>query len=119
MNFSEKAVSVRASVTATNQSINNTDVYNELLLQGIQSISPTGANTNTASAYTVSSTGNVIAGYVSVSLTTSATFSGTILGVTIAPNTTININAESGATLGTILYTVIAGSINIITLQRP
>lgn len=119
MNFLEKAASVRGSVTSTNNSINNTDVYDELILQSLNAISPTGANTNTAAANIAVASGSVALGFVSVSFITSATFTGTILGATIAANTTVNISAESGATLNELLYTITSGSITILTLSRP
>ena len=119
MNFSEKAASVRASVTATNNSINNTDVYNELLLEALDGISPSGGNTNSLSITIATGNGTTSEGSVSVSFITDSAFIGTIQGSTIAASTTINLTAENGATLQPIAYEVTAGTLTILFLNRP
>lgn len=43
MNFTEKEIEVRNSVVNTNNSVNNTDVYNELILQTLEALTPTPA----------------------------------------------------------------------------
>jgi len=119
MDFSTKLAITRAYTVGNQNGVDAQEVYDEAILQALQGISPTGANTNTASSIVAVATGSVIAGYVSVSFVTSSTFSGTILGSTIGANTTINITAETGATLTAMNYTITTGSITIITLQRP
>ena len=119
MNFQSKAVSVRASVTNTENSVNNTDVYNELLLQALNAISPSGGGTNSVTAETTAASGSTISGLVGVSFITDSTFTGFIAGATIAANTTVNITPEVGATLSAIAYIVTTGNITIVKLNRP
>jgi hypothetical protein len=119
MNFATKLAQTR-NYTQTNQNgVDSQEVYNEALLDSINKISPNGLNTNTATAEVAVAPGSVPLGFVGVSFSTDATFVGTILGATIAANTTVNINAEIGATLTEINYTVTAGSVLIIKLARP
>lgn len=119
MNFATKLSQTRTYTTTNQNGVDSQEVYNEAILQSLDAISPTGAGTNTAAASVAVASGSVAAGFISVSFITDATFSGTILGATIAASTTINISAESGATLTELLYTIAAGSITILTLKRP
>jgi len=119
MNFAQKLSQTRAFTTTNQQGVDSQEVYNEGILQSLDKISPSGANTNTAAASVAVASGSVPLGFVSVSFITSATFTGTILGATIGANITINISAENGATLNELLYTISAGSITILTLARP
>lgn len=119
LTFAEKLAQTR-TYTQTNQTgVDSQEVYNEAILDSINKISPNGTNTNTAQASVAITTGTVSSGFVSVSLTTSSTFSGTILGAAVDPNTSINLNAEIGARLLPVAYTIITGSILIVTISRP
>jgi hypothetical protein len=119
MNFATKLAQTRVYTTTNQGGVDSQEVYNEAILQSLDAISPTGGNTNTAEANVVVGSGSVAAGFVSVSFVTDAAFVGTILGATIAANTTINITAETGALLTGLLYTITAGSMTILTLDRP
>ncbi len=119
MNFATKLAQTRVYTTTNQGGVDSQEVYNEAILQSLDAISPTGAGTNTAAASIAVASGSVPLGFVSVSFITDAAFSGTILGVTIAASTTVNISAESGATLNELLYTIAAGTITILTLARP
>jgi hypothetical protein len=120
MNFTEKAAIVRTTVKYTNNSINNTDVYNELILEALNGISPTGENTNSLSiTFATAGSGSTSEGSVSVSFITSSDFVGTIQASTIPASTTINLSAENGATLQPIAYTVTTETLTILFLNRP
>ena len=119
MNFNQKAAIVRTTVKDTNNSINNTDVYNELILEALDGISPTGENTNSLSVTVATGNGSTSEGSVSVSFITSSDFVGTIQASTIPASTTINLSAENGATLQPIAYTVTTGTLTILFLNRP
>lgn len=119
LTFAEKLSQTR-TYTQTNQTgVDSQEVYNEAILDSINKISPNGTNTNTAQATTAITTGTVNSGFVSVSFVTSSDFVGTILGATVAANTSVNISAEVGARLLPLNYTITTGSILIITLARP
>jgi len=59
--------------------------------------------------------GSVAAGYTSVTMTTSADFAGTILGLAVAASTTYTFSSN-GNPLSAIAYTRSAGSITIIAM---
>lgn len=114
MNFQSKAVSVRASVTNTENSVNNTDVYNELLLQEIESSAPASAVQNVETqVYTVGAA-SIPAGLYSLSLILSSAFTGTVQGVSFDAGTIINLTAKS--TLGVVNLNVTAGTITAVKL---
>ena len=69
-----------------------------------------------ASVDTVTGTGEIPAGFVSVSFTTSSDFVGSIYGNNVPADTIMNITAEQGKLLGSAPYIVVGGSIFIVTL---
>jgi hypothetical protein len=69
-----------------------------------------------AAVNTVTGTGEIPAGFVSVSFTTSSDFVGSIYGNSVPADTIMNITAEQGKVLGAAPYVVIGGSIFIVTL---
>lgn len=71
--------------------------------------------TKTPAMTNVTSSGTVAAGYSSVTMTTSADFAGTILGLAVAASTTYTFSSN-GNPLSAIAYTRSAGSITIIAI---
>jgi hypothetical protein len=59
--------------------------------------------------------GTVAAGFTSVSFLPLTGFTGTIDGATVDANSAINFEADAGAVLEAIPYTVTAGSLTIFT----
>lgn len=74
---------------------------------------PSGSQTASASIVTDSTGSPVAAGATEITFTTNSSFAGTILGVTRNPSTVYVLDATAGKTLGSILYTVTAGSMTI------
>jgi hypothetical protein len=119
MDFSTKLAQTRVYTTTNQNGVDSQEVYNEAILQALDGISPTGANTNSVTAQVVTGSGNTVGGILSASFITDASFVGTIAGATISASTTINITAENGATLQPIAYTVTAGSMIVLILNKP
>lgn len=119
LTFDQKLSQTR-TYTQTNQlGVDSQEVYNEAILQALNSISPIGTYTNGLTITVANTSGTTVANNVSVSFITDSTFVGTIQGASIPANTTVNITAEAGATLQAIAYTVTAGSVTILVLNRP
>jgi hypothetical protein len=122
MNFATKLAQTRVYTTTNQGGVDSQEVYNEGILQALDEINadiPSLFSENLAQAQIVTTSGTITgAAFFSISLITSNDFVGTILGVTIAANTTINLTAESGATFTEILYTITTGTITILTLTR-
>lgn len=114
MNFQQKAISVRAAVTDTNNSVNNTDVYNELLLEAIEQTAPASTTQLVETEVYAVGINSIPEGYYSVSLILGPTFTGTIQGVSFSANTVINMTAKN--VLGTINFEVTAGTLTAIKL---
>jgi len=119
LTFNQKLAQTR-TYTQTNQlGVDSQEVYNEAILQALDLIGPGGTGLNTPTAEVVTGTGIVPEGFVAVSLFTSTDFVGTILGASVPASTTVNINAEVGATLTQVPYVVSAGNILVVKLARP
>jgi hypothetical protein len=119
LTFDQKLSQTRAYTTLNQLGVDSQEVYNEAILQALDSISPIGTYTNGLTITVATTSGTTIANNVSVAFITSSTFVGTIQGAVIGASTTINISAETGATLQAIPYTITAGSITILVLNRP
>lgn len=68
-------------------------------------------------ATVLSASGTRVAGIRKSTWIFSATFAGTVLGVSFPANSTIDIDAPNGETLAPIVYTVTAGSITILEIR--
>jgi len=119
MDFETKLAQTRDYTTTNQLGVDSQEVYNEGILQALDGISPTGNRVNGVFGDIYSSSDSIGAGYVSISFITSADFDGTIFSVAILPNTTINVTAETGATLDEISFTITTGTITAIILNRP
>jgi hypothetical protein len=83
----------------------------------VQATLPSGSQTTTGS--TATGNGSTTAGIYSVLMVPSSTFVGTIAGVTWPSATqTFTLTAREGKTLGAIVYTISAGSLNIFELSN-
>jgi hypothetical protein len=116
MNFAQKTTSVRTSVTDTNNSINNTDVYNELMLEALQSLAPASANQNLETQVFNVGAATIPAGYYSVCLILNSAFTGTVQGAAFEAGTIINLTAKN--VLGVINFEVLTGTITAIKLTN-
>lgn len=117
MDFSTKLAQTREFTTTNQIGVDSQEVYNEGILQALDVLAPLSFF-NEVEAEIVTTTGFVSNDYFSASFITSGDFIGTIFGVTIAANTTINVTAENSANLTSLNYTISVGSITIIKLRR-
>lgn len=76
----------------------------------------TSTATRTPAKTTVVAGGTVAAGAQSVTFITDSAYTGTILGDTTLNNTVLTFAANGNDTLGAIVYTVTAGSMQILTV---
>jgi hypothetical protein len=118
LSFDQKLSQTRTYTQDNQLGVDSQEVYNEALLQAIENNGTSGTSLNNATAEVATVSGATAPNFVSVSFLTSSTFSGTILGAAVPANTSININAENGALLQPIDYTIAAGSILITKLAR-
>jgi hypothetical protein len=108
MNFATKLAQTRTYTTTNQNGVDSQEVYNEAILQAVETTNPTS---NPQEVFTFRYDSNVTfdaGAFYSMSLSFSSDFMGNLQGVAIEPNTIINLSAKG--TLKSINVEVLTGS---------